>query len=122
MIWMVYTDGSHLIADSIQELYAYADAIGLNIEWIDFMGRNLHPHFHIFGHVKQRVLADPNVTLVSRRKLVHLSKLNYRLPTNEEELQDWEKHHNKKVTDLELPSESDYARMIDTIFKKSGLS
>lgn len=118
---MVYTDGSHLIADTLQELYAYATKIGLNHEWIDFMGRNVHPHFDIFGHVKKRVLADETVKKVSKKELVKILKLSYRLPETAQEKEEWENFHNKKLQDLEHPSEDDFKKMIDNIFKKSGL-
>ena len=118
---MLYTDGSHLVAESLQELYQYANKVGLNTEWIDFMGRNLHPHFDICGHVKARVLQDENVKQISTKELVQLLKLNYRLPETEVELNEWEAHHKTTLNKLELPSATDYKRMLDGIFKRSGI-
>jgi hypothetical protein len=118
---MVYTDGVHLTADSLHELYAYANKIGLNPDWIDFMGRTVHPHFEICGHVKKRVLADGNVKKVSCREIVRLCKLNFRLPETESQKQEWELHHNKSLANIEKPTESEYERMLDNIFKKAGI-
>jgi hypothetical protein len=118
---MVYTDGKHLAADSLQELYEYADKVGLDRDMMKFMGRNVHPHFEIFGKVKSRVLQDDNVKQVSTRELVRILKLNYRLPETDSELQEWEAFHNKKLEDLELPSETDYQRMIAAIMKRANL-
>jgi hypothetical protein len=118
---MVYTDGNHLVADSLQELYEYADKVGLDRDWMKFMGRTVHPHFDIFGNVKSRVLQDANVKQVTVRELVKITKLNYRLPETDDELQEWETFHDKKLKDIELPSDSDYKRMIDAIMKKAGL-
>jgi hypothetical protein len=53
--------------------------------------------------------------------LVKLLKLNYRLPETEEDLKEWESYHKKSVTEIETPSETDFERMIDNIFKASGL-
>jgi|GEM_PF-4757468 len=117
---MLYTDGVHLTADSLDELYAYASKIGLHPEWIDFMGKTLHPHFDICGHVKQRVLADENVQKVSRKEIVRLCKLNFRLPETDDELQETAMQE-KTSSNLQLPSESDYERMLNNIFKRAGI-
>src|SRR5437868_2961479 len=119
---MVYTDGVHLTADSLDELYGYASQIGLNPDWIDFMGKNIHPHFNICGHVKQRVLADLSVQKVTCKEIVRLCILNFRLPEIDNEL--WERNSSDKrnLPGLQMPSESDFKRMIDTIFKRMGIS
>lgn len=44
---MVYTDGIHLVADSLDELHAFAQKIGLKREW--FQDHPKHPHYDIFG-------------------------------------------------------------------------
>lgn len=118
---MLYTDGAHLTADSLDELYGYANKIGLQPEWIDFMGKNLHPHFDICGRVKQRVLADENVQKVTRKEIVQLCKQNFRLPETDD---DWQATNvqGDSSPDSQLPSESDYERMLNNIFKKAGIS
>jgi hypothetical protein len=118
---MIYTDGSHLTADSLHELYNYANKMGLHPDWIDFMGKTIHPHFDICGHVKRRVLADVAVKKVTCKELVRLCKLNFRLPEKDSDLQEWDLHHNKHSSDSQMPSESEYERMIDNIFKRTGI-
>jgi hypothetical protein len=117
---MLYTDGVHLIADSLHELYEYASKIGLNPEWIHFMGRNIHPHFDICGNVRRRVLQDEKIKQVSRREIVRLLKFNYRLPETEQEIKEWEAYHAKEL-DMEMPSEADYERMLGNVFTRTGI-
>jgi hypothetical protein len=118
---MVYTDGIHLTADSIDELYKYASKVGLNPNWIDFMGRNIHPHFDICGHVRKRVLADINVKKVTCREIVRLCKKNFRLPENESLVKDMVAKEPTLSQKLQLPSEADFERMFDNIFKRTGI-
>ena len=42
----VYTDGTHLIADSLDELHAFAAKIGLKRYWFQD-AKKLHPHYDI---------------------------------------------------------------------------
>ncbi|MDB5192354.1 MAG: hypothetical protein JWQ96_1917 [Segetibacter sp.] len=118
---MVYTDGVHLTADSLDELYGYANKLGLNTNWLHFMGRNIHPHFDICGNVKRRVLGDKSVKKVTCKEIVKLSMLNYRLPETDNEVKEWEAYHNKSVSDIPMPSKSDYDRMFDNIYKRCGV-
>lgn len=116
---MLYTDGSHLIADSLHELYEYACNIGLNPEWIDVRGRTFHPHFDICGNVRKRVLKDTSVKQVSCKEIVRLLKLNYRLPEAEEEIQEWESYHDKELK-IDLPSERDFDRMFSEVLRRTS--
>ncbi|MCW3107955.1 MAG: hypothetical protein JWQ09_2461 [Segetibacter sp.] len=118
---MVYTDGAHLTADSLDELYSYANKIGLHPGWIDFMGKTIHPHFNICGHVKQRVLADVSVQKVSCKEIVRLCILNFRLPETDSELGGNDLNDKKRLLGLQTPSDSDFKRMIDNIFKRTGI-
>ncbi len=118
---MLYTDGAHLIADSLEELHAYALKMNLNWDWLHYSGKNFHPHFDICGHVRQRVLADAQVLVVSTSRIVELCKLNFRLPETERDVAVWEAHHQSKLDDLHKPTEADYKRMMDNIKKRSGL-
>jgi hypothetical protein len=122
LLTLVYTDGRHLTADSLDELFSYAKKHNLNLDWIHTMGRNIHPHFDICGHVKRRILADCNVAKVSCKELVKLCNMNYRLPETDEEVQQWETHNKMKFDDLLIPSQIDFNRMFDNIFKRSGIS
>jgi hypothetical protein len=117
---MIYTDGSHLIAESLDELCSYADKIGLNRYWLQLSGRNLHPHFDICGKVKERILADINVKKVSAKEIVKICKLSFRPPQTDSEVKEWEERNGKSIDDIK-PSESDYERMMRNIFKRSGV-
>lgn len=117
---MLYTDGTYLIADDLQELYDYAQKMKLQWDWLHQGNNNFHPHFDIVGEVRKRVLADNSVKQVSTREIVRLAKINYRVPTTDEEIQAWEEHHGKKL-ELPLPTDSDYDRMIKNIKKQTGL-
>lgn len=117
---MVYTDGSHLIADSLDELYAYATKMKLNWDWLHLAGKNVHPHFDICGQVRKRVLADNEVKIVSPREIVRLSRLNYQPPETEAEKRAWEQHHGKKLEDI-MPTASDFERMLNNIKMRTGL-
>ncbi len=118
---MVYTDGAHLVADSLIELCEYAGKIGLNHEWLQLRGYNIHPHLDICGKVKQRVLEDEFVTKVTPKEIVRICRLNYRPPQTTEEITEWENYHGKKIDEMYQPSENDYGRMISNIFKRSNL-
>lgn len=117
---MLYTDGAHLVADSLQELYTYARKMRINWDWLHASGRNFHPHFDICGEVRKRVLADTAVRVVSKKEIVRLCQVNYNLPETEQEIEAWEKHHGEK---FELPkaTQSDFDRMLENIKKRTGL-
>lgn len=117
---MIYTDGAHLTADSLQELLHYAQKMRINWDWIHASGRNFHPHFDICGEVRKRVLADDSVKIVSKKEIVRLCQINYRVPENEQEVAAWENHHGKKF-ELAKPSESDFERMFENIKQHAGL-
>ena len=117
---MIYTDGHHLTADSLHELYGYASEVGLNPDWIDFMGKNIHPHFDICGHVRKRVLADIRVQKVSCKEIVRLCILNFRPPGTDSTLQR-QAGDGDSTVNLPMPSEADYERMIGNIFRRTGI-
>ena len=57
----------HLSADSEQELVEYAEKIGLPLAWIQHKGQ-YSVHFDVTGSWLDKVMADPEVTTVSRRE------------------------------------------------------
>jgi hypothetical protein len=97
----VYTDGTHLIADTIPELMEYGDAVGLEREWLQLGGISFHPHYDIFGKVKIRVLKDKSVIRVSSREIVRLCAEFYDFPETEEELYQWEMKYGRTPTPSE---------------------
>lgn len=66
---MTYTDGKHLVADTIDELHAFALRLGLKREW--FQNHLKHPHYDLFGSkvTKARTLG---ACKISSKDIVHL--------------------------------------------------
>ncbi|WPN29891.1 DUF4031 domain-containing protein [Pseudomonas sp. P5_109] len=46
---------SHLVADSLDELHAFADRLGLRRSW--FQSKTLYPHYDVTKSVRTRALA-----------------------------------------------------------------
>jgi hypothetical protein len=46
---MIYFDGVHLLADSLDELHAAAKSVGLKPSW--FQRDASHPHYDCFGSI-----------------------------------------------------------------------
>jgi len=59
---------SHLLADSLDELHAMADRIGLKRRW--FQGHGT-PHYDICQQYRQRAV-ECGVVVIDRRQLVEL--------------------------------------------------
>ena len=118
---MIYTDGIHVTADSIDELYKYANTLKLSSDSIIIMGKNIHPHFVITADVVKLVLEDSDVQKITCRELVKLCQLNFRLPETDDQLQEWENYYKKHLSDLETPSEAEYDNLLSNIFKRAKL-
>jgi hypothetical protein len=118
---MVYTDGLHLIADSLKELSSFANSRGLNPKWLEPGALNIHPHFKIYGKAKQRILADTSVIQISTREIVRMCRINYVQPKTGADILEWEAHHGKKIEDVYKPAEKDYDRMFKNIFAACGI-
>lgn len=88
---MVYTDKTHLIADSLTELHSFAKKLGLKREWFQFKipnengGISFKPHYDLFGSKKQKAI-DLGAKLVSSKEIVAICKLRYNFPTTSEEV------------------------------------
>jgi len=65
---MVYTDGTHLIADNEAELHAFARKIGLKPEW--FQNHRI-PHYDLMGCKVSRALKEGAV-LKDKREIVRI--------------------------------------------------
>ncbi|MGF6491050.1 DUF4031 domain-containing protein [Pseudomonas fluorescens] len=46
---------SHLVADSLEELHAFASTLGLQRRW--FQSKSLYPHYDVTASVRDRALA-----------------------------------------------------------------
>lgn len=69
---MVYTDRTHLVADSLEELHAFARLIGLKRCW--FQNHRRHPHYDLMRGRKQAAV-DAGAQVVSSKEIVtHFNK------------------------------------------------
>ena len=50
---MVYTDGIHLVADTLDELHAFALKIGLKRDWFQYRG---YPHYDLMGGMTRKAI------------------------------------------------------------------
>lgn len=74
---MIYTGGTHIVADSEEELHEYAvNVLGLKRKWYQNTGRALsHPHYDVISPIKKRILKnDLNVAFVRPREVLCKSK------------------------------------------------
>jgi len=72
---MLYTDETHLIGDTPQELHDFAKFVGLKREW--FQDHPHHPHYDITTSRKLRkILSTNRVTVISPKQLLKKIKGN----------------------------------------------
>jgi hypothetical protein len=118
MLRMVYTDGTHITAQSLSELCDYGQKVGLDSFWLQAGKNSLHPHFVICGKVKERVLADVSVKRVTTRELIDICKQYFTPPSS---IESATTDQQSSDTTTHLPSESDYERMLKNIFERTGI-
>jgi hypothetical protein len=71
---MVYTDGSHLIADSKNELHTFAASIGLKRCWFQNKKGKNHPHYDITSqNIINRALNN-GALRVSSKQIIEILK------------------------------------------------
>jgi len=69
---MIYTDRTHLVADTLNELHTFAYRMGLKRAW--FQDHERHPHYDLTtGRAANRALAL-GAKPVTTRQLVKLTK------------------------------------------------
>lgn len=110
----VYTDGKHLIADTLIEVMEYADALDMDRDWFVQGGIMFHPHYKLYGNTKKKVMADRSVLKVSTREIVRLCNEFYNFPVTEEEMYQWEMKHGRIPT----PPEYRFKEIWESIKKK----
>lgn len=76
---MVYTDKTHLIADTLEELHSFAANIGMKAEW--FQNHKRHPHYDIWGAMLKNALNSGAVVISSKDLVQKANKLNCSLST-----------------------------------------
>jgi hypothetical protein len=73
---MVYTDGVHLVADTLDELHAFAESIGMKRSW--FQDHPRHPHYDTISKGKKSKAIKAGAILISSKEIVmHFRKLGY---------------------------------------------
>ena len=68
---MVYTDNTHLVADTVEELHSFAVSLGLRREW--FQSNPKHPHYDLFGSMVQKAI-DRGAKQISSKEIVMFNK------------------------------------------------
>ncbi len=67
---VVYFDGVHLVADTLEELHTFAADIGIKRCW--FHNNKKHPHYDCINKNKDKVLAAKSVTMINSRTMVKM--------------------------------------------------
>lgn len=68
---MVYTDGVHMVADSVEELHKFAHKIGMRRHW--FQDHPRHPHYDLLGSMFKRAKSK-GALVVNKREILMKSK------------------------------------------------
>ena len=69
---MVYTDGIHLIADTVEELHTFSASIGLKRCWYSNKRGKHHPHYDLWGKYLKKSLDNGAKLLTTRDLIKHL--------------------------------------------------
>ena len=69
---MIYTDGTHLVGDSLEELHKFSQGMGLRREW--FQNHPRHPHYDLTTLRMVRKVIKAGVRLVSPKNLMKVSR------------------------------------------------
>ena len=69
---MVYSDGIHLVADTLKELHDFAQKIGMKKGW--FQDRPDHPHYDIISKKFSEGALQAGARKVSTRQIVMLRR------------------------------------------------
>lgn len=67
----VYTDGIHLVATTLDELHAFAQAIGMKPKWFQ-KRRPQHPHYDILSHRRLAAAYVRGAINVRSRQIVEM--------------------------------------------------
>jgi len=74
---MVYSDGIHLIASSIEELHQFAETIGLHRCYYRNPRKKRHPHYDIMSEKVRKKVFENGAELVNDRTIVKLCRRFY---------------------------------------------
>ncbi len=67
---MIYTDGTHLVSDSLQELHKFGSEIGLKRKW--FQNRSRYPHYDLTTKRMVNKAVKNGAKLITKRELLGL--------------------------------------------------
>lgn len=68
-----YTDGVHLVADTLDELHYFAQSIGLKRNYYEGV-RKGHPHYDLTNTTISEKAINNGAILISSKKLLVISK------------------------------------------------
>ncbi len=69
---MIYVDTVHMVADTLKELHAFAESIGLKRHFFEGV-RKGHPHYDLTNKTIMQKAKDAGAIVVSRNKIVEVS-------------------------------------------------
>lgn len=70
---MIYTDGVHLVADSLDELHSFAEKIGLKKHFYHGV-RKGHPHYDLTNYNAKAEAVKAGAKVVDSRRILAISK------------------------------------------------
>lgn len=71
----VYTDGVHLVGDTVAELHEFATKIDLKSCWFE---NHRHPHYDLIGHKVEKAI-EAGAEVKTSRELVVINLKNKRV-------------------------------------------
>ena len=71
---MVYFDGVHLIADTLEELHSFANQCGLKRKW--FQDNPKHPHYDVLGQKNIKKVKKFGAKEVGSKEIINILKQN----------------------------------------------
>lgn len=70
---MLYSDNTHLVADSLEELHLFCKKVGIKRCWFEGTKKG-HPHYDIPKNYKSIISLMNEVKKVGSKKILHISK------------------------------------------------
>lgn len=92
---MVYTDGIHMVADTLTELHLFALKIGVKRCWYHGFRKN-HPHYDLMGNKLDLALSKGAIKVCSK-KVVEISKMSI---INDKKVNDFLKEVSNQVVSV----------------------
>lgn len=74
---MIYSDGVHMIASSIEELHEFAASINLHKSYYRNPRKKKHPHYDLMSERVRKAAFENGAILVTDREIVRLCRKFY---------------------------------------------